>query len=46
MFFFLIQIATDEKDSVLASLPADLKEKGSALYTSLINGKVYEGTLA
>lgn len=45
-FFFLIQIATDEKDSILASIPADLKEKGSTLYASLIDGKVYRGTLA
>ncbi|KAH9650867.1 peptidyl-prolyl cis-trans isomerase CYP37 [Citrus sinensis] len=34
-----IQIAMDEKDSILASIPADLKEKGSTLYASLIDGK-------
>lgn len=44
-FLFLIQIATDEKDSILASIPTNLKEKGSTLYASLIDGKVYEGTL-
>lgn len=44
-FFLLIQIATDEKDSILASVPTNLKEKGSTLHASLIDGKVYEGTL-
>ena len=34
------QIAVDEKDSILASLPTNLKEKGSTLYASLIDGKV------
>lgn len=34
-----LKIATDEKDSILASLPADLKEKGSMLYASLVDGK-------
>lgn len=34
-----LKIATDDKDSILASLPADLKEKGSTLYASLIDGK-------
>ncbi|CAK7327574.1 unnamed protein product [Dovyalis caffra] len=34
-----LTIAKDEKDSILASLPADLKEKGSTLYASLIDGK-------
>uniref|UniRef100_A0A7N0SXT3 PPIase cyclophilin-type domain-containing protein n=1 Tax=Kalanchoe fedtschenkoi TaxID=63787 RepID=A0A7N0SXT3_KALFE len=34
-----LKIAKDEKDSILASLPADLKEKGSELYASLIEGK-------
>lgn len=38
-----LKIATDEKDSILASLPADLKEKGSMLYASLVDGKVHEG---
>lgn len=35
----------DEKDSILASIPIDLKEKGSTLYASLIDGKVFEVTL-
>ena len=30
----------DEKESILATLPPDLKEKGSTLYASLIDGKV------
>ncbi|KDP38925.1 hypothetical protein JCGZ_00682 [Jatropha curcas] len=34
-----LKIAKDEKDSILASIPADLKEKGSELYASLIDGK-------
>ncbi|XP_057964008.1 peptidyl-prolyl cis-trans isomerase CYP37, chloroplastic isoform X2 [Malania oleifera] len=34
-----LKIAMDEKESILASIPADLKEKGSILYTSLIEGK-------
>ncbi|KAJ4726256.1 Peptidyl-prolyl cis-trans isomerase chloroplastic-like [Melia azedarach] len=34
-----LKIATDEKDSILASIPADLKDKGSILYTALIDGK-------
>ncbi|KAH9650866.1 peptidyl-prolyl cis-trans isomerase CYP37 [Citrus sinensis] len=34
-----LKIAMDEKDSILASIPADLKEKGSTLYASLIDGK-------
>ncbi|WCJ42222.1 Cyclophilin-like peptidyl-prolyl cis-trans isomerase family protein [Euphorbia peplus] len=34
-----LKIAKDEKDSILASLPADFKETGSELYTSLIDGK-------
>ncbi|KAL9444161.1 hypothetical protein AB3S75_017359 [Citrus x aurantiifolia] len=34
-----LKIAMDEKDSILASIPADLKEKGSALYASLMDGK-------
>ncbi|XP_050247440.1 peptidyl-prolyl cis-trans isomerase CYP37, chloroplastic isoform X3 [Quercus robur] len=33
------EIAVDEKDSILASLPTNLKEKGSTLYASLIDGK-------
>ncbi|XP_060209399.1 peptidyl-prolyl cis-trans isomerase CYP37, chloroplastic isoform X3 [Lycium barbarum] len=34
-----LKIATDEKASILASIPAELKEEGSVLYTSLIEGK-------
>lgn len=34
------KIARDEKDSILANVPGDLKEKGSELYASLIDGKV------
>ncbi|XVE50361.1 hypothetical protein DITRI_Ditri01bG0156300 [Diplodiscus trichospermus] len=34
-----LKIAVDGKDSILASIPADLREKGSSLYTSLIDGK-------
>ncbi|XP_031266792.1 peptidyl-prolyl cis-trans isomerase CYP37, chloroplastic-like [Pistacia vera] len=34
-----LKIATDEKDSILASIPTDLKEKGSKMYASLIDGK-------
>ncbi|KAG6793871.1 peptidyl-prolyl cis-trans isomerase CYP37, chloroplastic isoform X1 [Populus alba] len=34
-----LKIAQDEKDSILASIPADLKERGSTLYASLIDGK-------
>ncbi|KAM6553552.1 hypothetical protein CsatB_014314 [Cannabis sativa] len=34
-----LKIAKEEKDSILASFPADLKERGSTLYTSLIDGK-------
>ncbi|GLT83382.1 hypothetical protein SLE2022_016750 [Rubroshorea leprosula] len=34
-----LKIASDEKDSILASIPADLREKGTTLYASLIDGK-------
>ncbi|XVF04121.1 hypothetical protein REPUB_Repub05bG0054700 [Reevesia pubescens] len=34
-----LKIAVDGKDSILASIPADLREKGSTLYTSLIDGQ-------
>ncbi|KAH7859651.1 hypothetical protein Vadar_003768 [Vaccinium darrowii] len=34
-----LKIAVDDKDSILAGIPADLKEKGSELYASLIDGK-------
>jgi hypothetical protein len=35
-----MQIALDNKDAMLGSMPAELKEKGSELYTSLLEGKV------
>ncbi|XP_010278300.1 PREDICTED: peptidyl-prolyl cis-trans isomerase CYP37, chloroplastic [Nelumbo nucifera] len=34
-----IKIAMDEKESILGSIPEDLKEKGSMLHASLIDGK-------
>ncbi|XP_047265285.1 peptidyl-prolyl cis-trans isomerase CYP37, chloroplastic isoform X2 [Capsicum annuum] len=34
-----LKVATDEKASILANIPAELKEEGSVLYTSLIDGK-------
>ncbi|XP_020273516.1 peptidyl-prolyl cis-trans isomerase CYP37, chloroplastic isoform X2 [Asparagus officinalis] len=34
-----IQIAIKEKESILGSVPEDFKERGSLLYTSLIDGK-------
>ncbi|ESW05054.1 hypothetical protein PHAVU_011G148100 [Phaseolus vulgaris] len=34
-----LKLAVDEKDSILASIPAELKEKGSLVHTSLIEGK-------
>ncbi|KAK7405206.1 hypothetical protein VNO78_06405 [Psophocarpus tetragonolobus] len=34
-----LKIAVDEKDSILASIPAELKERGSVVHTSLIEGK-------
>ncbi|XP_022732909.1 peptidyl-prolyl cis-trans isomerase CYP37, chloroplastic isoform X2 [Durio zibethinus] len=34
-----LKIAVDGKDSILASIPANLREKGSTLYTSLIDGQ-------
>ncbi|PKI31325.1 hypothetical protein CRG98_048284 [Punica granatum] len=34
-----LKIAMDEKDSILSSMPADLREKGSQFYASLIDGK-------
>ncbi|XP_057460365.1 peptidyl-prolyl cis-trans isomerase CYP37, chloroplastic isoform X1 [Actinidia eriantha] len=34
-----LKIAVDDKDPILASVPADLREKGSELYASLIDGK-------
>ncbi|KAI8552660.1 hypothetical protein RHMOL_Rhmol06G0283400 [Rhododendron molle] len=35
-----LKIAVDDKGSIMASIPADLREKGSELYDSLIDGKV------
>ncbi|KAH0880728.1 hypothetical protein HID58_068122 [Brassica napus] len=32
-------VAIDDKDSILASIPADLRDKGSELYASLVDGK-------
>lgn len=37
-------MAMDEKDSILTSIPADLREKGSQFYTSLVDGKVWKVT--
>ncbi|KVI02197.1 Cyclophilin-like peptidyl-prolyl cis-trans isomerase domain-containing protein [Cynara cardunculus var. scolymus] len=34
-----LKIAVDEKESILASIPADQKENGLAIYASLIDGK-------
>ncbi|GAV91203.1 LOW QUALITY PROTEIN: Pro_isomerase domain-containing protein [Cephalotus follicularis] len=34
-----LKIATDEKDSILGGIPTDLREKGSVLHASLIDGK-------
>ncbi|KAL8167330.1 hypothetical protein V2J09_008829 [Rumex salicifolius] len=34
-----LKVAKDEKDTILSSMPMDLKDKGSVLYTSLIDGK-------
>ncbi|KAL6999453.1 cytochrome P450 monooxygenase 37, variant 2 [Sarracenia purpurea var. burkii] len=34
-----MKIAVDEKESIFASIPADLREKGLELYASLIDGK-------
>lgn len=36
-------MAIDEKDAILESIPADLREKGSTVYSSLIDGKVWKG---
>jgi hypothetical protein len=35
-----MQIAVDNKEAMLKSMPEDLREKGSELYTSLLEGKV------
>nr|GME02732.1 peptidyl-prolyl cis-trans isomerase cyp37, chloroplastic [Ipomoea batatas] len=34
-----LKIATDEKEAILGSIPIDLRENGSVLYASLIDGK-------
>ncbi|KAJ3670251.1 hypothetical protein LUZ60_010575 [Juncus effusus] len=34
-----LKIATKEKESILSSMPEDVREKGSLLYASLIDGK-------
>ncbi|KAL4328281.1 hypothetical protein AHAS_Ahas13G0184400 [Arachis hypogaea] len=34
-----LKIAVDQKESILASIPAELKEKGSLVHASLIDGK-------
>ncbi|XVF78129.1 hypothetical protein PTKIN_Ptkin14bG0104600 [Pterospermum kingtungense] len=34
-----LKTAVDGKDSILASIPADQREQGSTLYTSLVDGK-------
>lgn len=36
----MFQVAIDDKDSILASIPAELRDKGSELYASLVDGKV------
>ncbi|XP_050368970.1 peptidyl-prolyl cis-trans isomerase CYP37, chloroplastic [Argentina anserina] len=40
-----LKIATDENDSILASIPTDLREKGSTLHVSLIDGKEKENII-
>lgn len=40
------QVALDEKEAILGSIPAESKEKGSLLYTTLIEGKVVHNFLA
>ncbi|KEH19455.1 putative peptidylprolyl isomerase [Medicago truncatula] len=35
----VLKIAVDEKDSILASIPAELKEKASLVHSTLIDGK-------
>ncbi|CAL9168124.1 unnamed protein product [Musa hybrid cultivar] len=34
-----LKIATEEKDAILGNIPIELKEKGSVLYTTLLDGK-------
>ncbi|ONK64463.1 uncharacterized protein A4U43_C07F26300 [Asparagus officinalis] len=38
--FIQSQIAIEEKESILGSIPEDFKERGSLLYTTLIDGKI------
>ncbi|KAJ4847800.1 cytochrome P450 monooxygenase 37 [Turnera subulata] len=40
-----LKIAKDEKDAILASIPADSKEQAKTIYASLIDGKVGLQTL-
>lgn len=39
---YLFQIAKDGKESILSSIPAEFREKGSILYASLVDGKVFQ----
>jgi hypothetical protein len=34
-------MAVDEKDSILASIPDELKQKASLVHQTLIDGKVF-----
>jgi len=36
----LVQIAMDNKEAILGSIPAEHKEEGAKLYTSLLEEKV------
>jgi len=36
----LVQIAMDSKEAILGSIPAEHKEEGAKLYTSLLEEKV------
>jgi hypothetical protein len=36
----LVQIATDNKEAILGSIPAEHKEEGAKLYTALLEEKV------
>jgi hypothetical protein len=35
-----VQIATDNKEAILGSIPAEHKEEGAKLYTALLEEKV------
>lgn len=39
---FLFQIAVDEKEAILFSMPTEFRENGSILYASLIDGQVIQ----